>query len=111
MEHYKAYLRYESTHGKNQIKAEKHLANCLFALEAIQNPVPFQPVNLGPNVNSNLNEYFPCITADNQTLVFTRLLTNVRSVTGRREEAYLSYFRNGDWEFAAELGCSYKYQF
>ncbi len=102
--HFKKYLRYEGTYGKNQIKAEKYLANCEFAIEAIKNPVPFQPVNLGYNINSELNEYFPCLTADNQTLLFTRLLTNTRSVTGRQEDFFISYFINDEWEPAVDLG-------
>ena len=102
--HFKKYLRYEGTHGKNQIKAEKYLANCEFAIEAIKNPVPFQPVNLGYNINSELNEYFPCLTADNQTLLFTRLLTNTRSVTGTQEDFFISYYIHDEWEPATDLG-------
>ncbi len=102
--HLKSYIRHKDTHGKNQIKAEKYLANCEFAIKAMKNPVDFKPINLGYNVNSELNEYFPCLTADNQTLLFTRLLTNTRSVTGRQEDFYISYYTNDEWEPALDLG-------
>ncbi len=101
--HYTRFLGSQKAHGASRIKAEKNLANCEFALKAIQIPVPFTPVNLGPNVNSDLNEYFPCITADNQTLLFTRLLKDNRSVTGRQEDFFVSVNKNG-WQPAAELG-------
>ena len=39
---------------------------------AVENPVPFRPVNLGSNVNSGYDEYMPALTADYRTLVFTR---------------------------------------
>ena len=39
---------------------------------AVDNPVPFRPVNLGPNVNTIHDEYLPSLTADYRTLVFTR---------------------------------------
>jgi outer membrane protein OmpA-like peptidoglycan-associated protein len=101
--HYQKYLGSQKSHGATQIKAEKHLANCEFAIKAIQNPVPFAPVNLGPNVNTELNEYFPCLTADNQTLLFTRLLKDSRSATGRQEDFFVSTYKDG-WQPAFELG-------
>ncbi len=102
--HYEKYLNYKNAaHGASRIKAEKNLANCKFAVEAIQNPVPFNPVNLGQNVNTASNEYFPCLTADNQTLLFTRLLKDNRSITGRQEDFFISYFKEG-WQPATDLG-------
>lgn len=102
-QHYTKFLGSQKAHGASRIKAEKNLANCEFAIRAMQNPVPFTPVNLGPNVNSDLNEYFPCITADNQTLLFTRLLKDNRSLTGRQEDFFVSKNNNG-WQPAVELG-------
>lgn len=101
--HYTTYLGFKSAHGASRIKAEKNLANCEFAINAMQHPVPFAPVNLGANVNTELNEYFPCLTADNETLVFTRLLKDKRSITGRQEDFFVSYFRD-EWQMASELG-------
>ena len=40
--------------------------------QAVENPVPFRPINLGPNVNSEDDEYLPALTADYRMLVFTR---------------------------------------
>jgi outer membrane protein OmpA-like peptidoglycan-associated protein len=102
-DHYTKFLSGQNVHGATRIKAEKNLANCEFAKAALQNPVPFEPINLGPNINSELNEYFPCLTADNQTLLFTRLLKDSRSITGRQEDFFVSYNKNG-WQPAMELG-------
>lgn len=51
--------------------AQKGIANCQFAIEAMKNPVKFQPVNLGPNVNSSWDESLASLTADNGTIVYT----------------------------------------
>lgn len=102
--HYKTFLNTSAAHGEGQIESEKNLANCKFAIEAIKNPVPFQPVNLGEAVNSEWNEYFPCLTADNLTLLFTRLLKDARSITGRQEDFFISYYENGAWEPATDIG-------
>jgi outer membrane protein OmpA-like peptidoglycan-associated protein/tetratricopeptide (TPR) repeat protein len=103
LQHYTTFLGGAGAYGDSRVKAEKHLANCQFAVETINNPVPFTPINLGPNVNTERNEYFPCLTADNQTLLFTRLLKDDRSVTGRQEDFFISIYK-GVWQQALELG-------
>jgi len=103
-DHYKSYLGYPESHGKNQIEAEENLLNCEFALKAIENPVPFNPVNLGANINTEKNEYFPSLTADNQTLLFTRLLSDTRSYTGRQEDFYISNKSESEWQPAYDIG-------
>ena len=50
----------------------KYLRDCEFSLEAIQQPVPYDPINLGPSINTQYQEYLPAITADDQTIIFTR---------------------------------------
>lgn len=39
---------------------------------AVEHPVPYHPINLGPNINTPDDEYMPALTADYRTLVFTR---------------------------------------
>ncbi|MFS8617698.1 MAG: OmpA family protein [Solitalea sp.] len=57
---------------RQKARLEKYLANCRFAEKAIQSPLPFEPVNLGPAVNSSHDEYLPALTVDGSTLIFTR---------------------------------------
>lgn len=66
------FLSYKYTNPSFRAGAEKGLANCNFAIKAIENPVPFEPKNVGPGINSSLDEYFPAVTADNQLFLFTR---------------------------------------
>lgn len=47
---------------------------CYFAREAVRNPVPFHPENLGDSVNSSLNEYWPSLSVDETMLIFTVML-------------------------------------
>lgn len=82
---------------KNDMKQEKRaqliLSSCIFAKSALQHPVPFEPINLGPTVNTALNEYYPCITADEQTLLFTRLIDDTQ-IPGRKQEDFFLSKRN-----------------
>ena len=48
-----------------------------FGSHAVKNPVPFNSKNAGAAINSPMDEYFPGTTADEQTLIYTRLEPNV----------------------------------
>ena len=69
---------------------DKMIENCQFAIEAIKNPVDFDPINLGSSINSELPEYFPSITADDSTFLFTRRVNDLSAPGGRQEEIFVS---------------------
>ena len=102
--HLSDYLSKKTGNPENTSKAEKHIQNCDFALEAMKHPVPFKPINAGPEVNTSLNEYFPCLTADNEVLLFTRLLKDTNSFTGKQEDFYTSKKINDGWSTAVNIG-------
>src|SRR3546814_16568134 len=51
---------------------KRYIASSEFAIKAGASPVIFKPVNLGPSINSEHDEYLPAVTVDGRTLVFTR---------------------------------------
>lgn len=57
-------------------KANKYLEDCIFSIEAIKHPVKYEPINIGPEVNSVYRDYFPAITADGKQLIFSRNINN-----------------------------------
>ena len=71
-------------------RIDKLIENCEFAIEAIKNPVDFDPINLGSSINSELPEYFPSITADDSTFLFTRRVNDLSAPGGRQEEIFVS---------------------
>jgi len=80
------------------IKINRMIQNSLFALNAIKNPVNFKPINLGPSINSELPEYFPSITADDSTFLFTRRVNDISVSMGRQEDIFVSKRdENNDW--------------
>ncbi len=80
--------------------AAKELINAKFGSQAVKNPKPFKPVNMGPGVNTNFAEYFPSITADGKQFLFTREI--VLSELSRQEDFYLSKKdnTNSEWKDA-----------
>ncbi len=59
-------------------QARQMQSNARFAKNAIQNPKPFNPINVGPGINTALPEYFPTLTVDSKTLLFTRRINDPR---------------------------------
>lgn len=61
----------------------------------------FSPTNLGDSINTNMGEYFPTLTIDDQHLVFTR------RVNGTNEDFYESWkSKDGIWTKATPLNGS-----
>lgn len=77
-------------------KAKNHILDCDFAAVAIKKPVKYNPLNLGDGVNTKDAEYFPAVTADGETLIFTRQI-------GENEDFWTSKFSNNKWTTAIPL--------
>ncbi len=67
----KRYVALDGVLYGYRLQAERYLANTEFAIKAMENPVPFNPQNLGDSINTKEDELFPAITADEQTLIYT----------------------------------------
>ena len=96
MEHFKKYASYPSLNNENKIKAAKYIADCEFSMGAIKNPVSFKPINIGSEINTKDDEYLPVITADEETIIFTRK-------TNRNEDFYKSIKKEDTWLTAEYL--------
>jgi outer membrane protein OmpA-like peptidoglycan-associated protein len=93
---FRKYLQTPSLPASSRTLVEKHINDCIFSIQAIKEPKPFAPVNLGPGVNSAEQEYFPVATAGNSRLIFTRR-------TGKDEDLYESVRGSGSWLKSVEL--------
>jgi len=94
---FEQFLAHEPRDPKKISLTKQAIANCDFAVEAMRHPVLFNPQNLGPNINSKEQEYYPSLTADEQTFLYTRRLTDPRSLEGYNEDFYQSIKREGEW--------------
>lgn len=94
-QHFEEFLALDSSSDRAK-KAKKYLLDCDFAAFAIKKPVKYSPTNLGQGVNTTDSEYFPALTADGETLIFTR------QVNGN-EDFWTSQFKNNTWNSATPL--------
>ena len=85
--HYKSFIAFSDKDENFYKKAIKHIQDCMFAILAMQNPVAFNPENMGENINSNMAEYLPFISADGKQFVITR---KVKGKLGLQEDFFYS---------------------
>ena len=81
-------------------------ADCEFAKEAILHPMAFNPINIGPGINTSQPEYFPTITVDGKTILFTRRVKDgrVRGEFKEQEDFFVSQLSNKNiWQTAVAM--------
>lgn len=77
-------------------KTNKYILDCDFATQAIKNPVKYEPINMGFYINSEYRDYFPSLTADNETIIFSRVVNG-------NEDFYTSSKKENEWQKAIPL--------
>ncbi len=95
--HYKKFLTYRNLNPDFVEWTNLQIKKCNYAIVAKQKPVPFEPLNMGEAINSPMPEYYPTVTADDQSFIFTRLIDDNRSFQGKNENFYQSNKRDGSW--------------
>ncbi|MEN8138582.1 MAG: OmpA family protein [Bacteroidota bacterium] len=92
---YLEYIEKAPKSNKGVKIANKRLENCDFAIEAMKNPVDFDPVNVGAGVNTQGYEYNPVVSVDGKTLIYT----GIRIKNGQKVEDFFISNRKGEnWE-------------
>ncbi len=95
--HFEQYLATGKSNDKLRPKAERNLRTSRFAAEAVKNPVPFQPKNLGAGINTAQSEYLPTLTADGETLIYCGLVGK-KGAYNENEDFFKSKLVNGEWQ-------------
>ena len=92
--------KYAGTPGLNATSlrlANKYIADCAFSISALQQQLPFHPLNPGKAINSEYDEYFPKLTADHRTIIFTRKTDNRENFFESTQDS------SGEWQVALLL--------
>ncbi len=104
LKYFNIYLKTKGKRLKNQQDAIKKIADCEFAIQALAHPVNFVPVNMGPNINSVYDEYFPTITEDDSVFLFTRTIPDRMAFKGKQEDFFVSYRQDSTWSMSRNIG-------
>ncbi len=94
------FIPYPKESQHQEKRSQLILSSCTYAKRAMASPVPFNPINLGAGVNTDRDEYYPCITADEQTLLFTRLVKDEKAHQGKQEDFFISAKKDKVWQQA-----------
>ncbi len=87
------FLTYSNAHKNLKKIAAKIKLDARYRPYALSHPVPFNPINLGENINSAARDYFPSITLHNE-LVYTVQIDLGR---GGQEDLYRSKKEADGW--------------
>ncbi|MBN1952255.1 MAG: PD40 domain-containing protein [Bacteroidales bacterium] len=100
------YMKLAPENAEGMSMARKSLKTARFGVQAIKNPVEFEPHPLGPNVNTTMDEYWPSLSADEQMLVITRRVGyyNVAMGSGVQEDFYFSRLDSAGWDKMQSVG-------
>ena len=100
--HYNIYLDKTLPNCPLMKETHKGLETCEFAINAIKNPVDFSPINIGPNINSEYDEYLPAVVADESEIIFTVMRPRDQNTQcafcQMEEDFYASKKENGEWQ-------------
>ncbi len=101
LSHARSFQQLEKLGASDRMNVEKLIADCEFAMEALHHPVPFETTNLGPGVNTPLNEAGPFLTTDEKYLYFTRQIDDGNYT---QEDIYYSVRTDNTFGQANEVG-------
>jgi outer membrane protein OmpA-like peptidoglycan-associated protein len=98
------FEKYIQTPGVSEIRKKEikqSILSCRFAIDAMKNPVDFNPVRLSENINTKNDEYWPSISLEGEKLVFTRRLRQATEVV--QEDFFISEFDSTGWTVAKPI--------
>lgn len=79
-------------------------ASAVFSVKAMQHPLDIKLVNIGKGINTKYPEYFPTLTVDGETMLFTRLLPVNNPIIKGQEDFFVSHLNDQNvWETAKPM--------
>ncbi|MCM1169858.1 MAG: OmpA family protein [Bacteroides sp.] len=100
----RTYLAYPNISKAMREKAQLLQLRNKEALDLAKDAVPFQPRNLGANINTEYEEYLPFVTVDDQMMIFTRRYMRPTDPPVLEEDFFYSLRdTNGAWQMAQRM--------
>jgi outer membrane protein OmpA-like peptidoglycan-associated protein/Tol biopolymer transport system component len=109
---YEQALKYADIFMKNPNASDEFLRNAKeikqnasFAINALKNPKNFNPINAGDGINTADPEYYPTITVDGKTLLFTRSIPDNRVKGYQQQEDFFvsNWDKINNWQKAIPM--------
>lgn len=94
---FESFLAFPKIFAREKKAAIKGVRDCDFSKTALNNPVPYNPINMGANINTDDDEYWPGLTVDEKYFYFTRQI-------GNEEFYYSTKIDDSTWSPSRNLG-------
>lgn len=101
---YRRFISLNSENDAHNEKAKDGIARCVFSIEAMKHPVDFNPATLDTTVNTPFDEYWPGLSADEKTLVVTRLVPSEDFMKQVQEDFFISQWNGSGWSAMKNAG-------
>lgn len=103
------FLNVKKAREISKLRAQELIKQCDFAIQLINNPVPFNPEPFHTGVPDTINQYWPSLSVDEKVLVFTALLVDStrKTIVGNfahQEDFFYCQKDEGSWTKAKPLG-------
>jgi len=92
---FEKYLQVNGLSEARRLEVNQNVVSCRFAIDAVKNPVEFNPERLSENINTVAGEYWPSVSLDGSKLVFTRLLKPANGLP--QEDFFIAEFDSSGW--------------
>ncbi|SMG05713.1 OmpA family protein [Sphingobacterium psychroaquaticum] len=90
------YKEIQTRLGRSTELTDKYIRDCDFSMANLSLQPDFKLVKVDNAINTDDDEYFPKLTADNKNIIFTRKTAN-------QENFYESHLQDGQWSIAEKL--------
>ncbi len=105
---FESCINFDNVSARYKALSEALLKRAEFGIKAVNNPVNFNPVNMGENINTQYNDYWPSLTIDNNILVTTVLLPKDArfpvSYKNSQEDFFIAFRKNNQWTKTRNMG-------
>ena len=96
---YRLFLKENGSKDRNSVNAMRALENIEFTKDAMRHPVNIEPKPLSSKINTNLEEYSPAFSIDENTIYFTK-----RDPAYQNEDIFYSELKDGVWQSSKTIG-------
>ena len=107
--YYSMFLNNPKANAKSKELTLQYIDKCQVAIDLVNHAVPFEPKSLGTDLELPYEQYWPSLSLDGKTMVFTMLLPDSLhfypdgSIV-RQEDFYVTRFIDGKWQPAVPIG-------
>lgn len=107
--YYSVFLLNDKVKENTKAYARECIAKCDFGIKMVNNPVEFEPKSLGADLELPYEQYWPSLSLDGKTLVFTMLMPDSLHYRPdgsimQQEDFYVTRNIDGKWQPAVPIG-------